>query len=81
SLTLLHTLQQRAPDLPLLIVGNYRNDEAPDLPHHFPGCMLLHLGRLSTDQIARLSESMLGAAGSAPQIVRLLQRETEGNPL
>jgi serine/threonine protein kinase/tetratricopeptide (TPR) repeat protein len=81
SLTLLHSLQQRAPDLPLLIVGNYRNDEAPDLPHHFPGCMLLHLERLSAAQIACLSESMLGAAGSSPQVVSLLQRETEGNPL
>ena len=40
---------------------------------------MLKVERLNPEQIAQLSEAMLGQIGSEPQIVEFLQRETEGN--
>lgn len=66
-------------ELPLVVVGNYRDDEYPDLPKELPDMELLTLARLSQEEIAELSVSMLGGAGARPQVMNLLQRETEGN--
>lgn len=77
SLALLHDLA--AARLPLLIVGSYRDDERPDLPEHFRDAHVIRLERLRADDIAALSESMLGKHGSKPELVELLERETEGN--
>lgn len=79
SLALLAALVRIADDLPVLIVGNYRDDERPDLPTRLPMMQHLSLGRLAADSIADLSESMLGAAGRRSEVVDLLRRETEGN--
>jgi eukaryotic-like serine/threonine-protein kinase len=79
SLSLLSQLSQIAPDLPLLIVGSFRDDERPDLPTRLPQMQHLKLNRLSEVGIGQLSVSMLGEAGRQPQVVSLLQRETEGN--
>jgi hypothetical protein len=79
SLALLTAVMRVNAGLPLLIVVNYRDDERPDLPDLLPGAQRLSLHRLSDDQIAQLSESMLGAQGRNPGILRLLQQETEGN--
>ncbi|MBL8164676.1 MAG: protein kinase [Anaerolineae bacterium] len=65
--------------LRLMVVGNYRDDEAPRLPTLIPGANKLKLERLSEDNIRALSESMLGEAGRQAEVVDLLQRETEGN--
>lgn len=62
---------------PILIVGTFRDDEAPDLPEHLPSVPVMALERLTTQETAALTESMLGA--QKPEIVDLLQRETEGN--
>lgn len=78
SLDLLRYLSE-ARDLPLLIVGSYRSDEAHDVSARLPALRTLHLPRLDQQAIARLSRSMLGAAGEQPQVVDLLLRETEGN--
>jgi|SRR5579859_1114704 len=75
SLTLLARLQT----LPILIIGTYRDDETPDIPARLPGTKMIKLQRFSAESIATLSESMLGAVGRAPQIINLLERETEGN--
>jgi tetratricopeptide (TPR) repeat protein len=40
---------------------------------------LLRLSRLSQEHVAHLSEAILGQAGREPQVLDLLQRETEGN--
>ncbi|MCI0396015.1 MAG: AAA family ATPase [Chloroflexi bacterium] len=80
SLELLARLNRIAPQLPLLLVTNYRDDERPDLPALLPGMRKLKLERLGDDAIADLSESMLGPAGQQSQVLELLQRETEGNP-
>lgn len=65
--------------LKLMIVGSYRDDEAPELPAAFPMMQTIKLKRLNTDDIRALSMSILGQPGHNPEIVTLLQRETEGN--
>jgi tetratricopeptide (TPR) repeat protein len=65
--------------LKLMIVGSYRDDETPQLPADFPMMQTIKLKRLSTDDIRALSMSILGDPGHNPEIVTLLQRETEGN--
>jgi eukaryotic-like serine/threonine-protein kinase len=80
SLALLAWLNQIVPWLPVQIVGNFRDDERPELPSRLPETRVIRLRRLSEQSIAELSESMLGTVGRQSQIVDLLQRETEGNP-
>ncbi|TQF12412.1 AAA family ATPase [Myxococcus llanfairpwllgwyngyllgogerychwyrndrobwllllantysiliogogogochensis] len=80
SLLLLSRLAARATGLPLLLLGSFRDDEAPTLPTQLPGLDVLRLPRLDAGEIAVLSESMIGPAGGRPHLVELLRRETEGNP-
>jgi len=79
SLDILKHLNGMITDLPMLIVGTYRDDERPTLPESLPGMQLLKLERLTPSSIAALSVSMLGEAGAQPHIVNFLHRETEGN--
>lgn len=81
SLTILRWLNRLVTRerLPLLIVATFRDDEAPHLASDLPGMKQLHLGRLTGEAIITLSASMLGAAGTRPQIIGFLQRQTEGN--
>lgn len=62
-----------------LIVGSYRDDEAPDLPERMPSMTVIKLARLSESAISDLSAAMLGDAGRRTDLVDLLQEETEGN--
>jgi hypothetical protein len=80
STRLLARLSARAGALPLLVVATYRDDERPALPQELPAMRVLGLPRLGAEEMARLSESMIGEAGRAPRVLELLQRETEGNP-
>lgn len=80
SLHLLKALSE-AEDLPLLIVGNYRNDEMPELPDMLPSMQMIRLTRLDVSEIAALSQSMLGDRGRDADVIDLLNRETEGNVL
>ncbi len=79
SMALLAWLTSLAPELPLLLLANYRDDEKPELPASLPQAQPLILRRLSREHIAHLSAAMLGRAGRDRQLVRFLQRETEGN--
>ncbi len=79
SIALFVRLASHIKDLPVLIVGSYRSDEAPTLPAQLPDVQLMKLNRLSEESIAALSESMLGEAGRQQQVVDWLHRETEGN--
>lgn len=72
-------IQVRGQLARLLVIGTYRDDEQPDLPNEFPEMQLISLKRLKAEAIAELSESMLGEVGKQPEVVDLLQRETEGN--
>ena len=53
-------------ELPLLIVGNYRNDEKPGLPNELPGMSIMKLERLPQTAIEKLSTAMLGDHGRNP---------------
>ncbi len=79
SLDVLHELTQYIKQLPIMILGSYRSDERADLPESLPLMHAVKLQRLSDDEIAELSASMLGTGGRRPEVVDLLQRETEGN--
>ncbi|MEM7029936.1 MAG: GAF domain-containing protein [Chloroflexota bacterium] len=63
----------------VMVVGTYRDNEAPTLADMLPGSHLLRLSRLSPDEIAQLSEAMLGEIGKTPPVISLLTQETEGN--
>lgn len=79
SLALLSQINQIIHELPLMIVATFRNDELPDLPDRFPTMRLIELVRLTPEEIARLSESMLGEGGRQARVINLLEQETEGN--
>ncbi len=79
GLEILQQLTRLAPRLPLLIIGSYRIDERPHLPQLLPLMHELPLNRLSPSEITELSTSMLGRVGNNPEVLALLQRETEGN--
>ncbi len=79
SLAPLRQLLPLVKSLPILVVGTYRDDERPHLPDELAGINTLKLNRLRLADIEALSESMLGETGRQPEIISLLQRETEGN--
>lgn len=79
SLELVAQLAERVASLPLLLIASFRDDDSPDLPSELPGIPVLKLERLDKASIRELSEAMLGSAGRKPQVINLLQRETEGN--
>jgi hypothetical protein len=74
SLAVLKRLTQSIDKQSLLILASYRDD-----PQVVPDMSVLKLPRLSANDVAVLSESMLGTAGRDPEVLDLLQKETEGN--
>ncbi len=80
SVKLLQAIAPLTSGLPLMIACSFRNDERPDLPSTLPWMQLLELARLPVDQIASVSESMIGPVGRRADVVAFLERETEGNP-
>jgi tetratricopeptide (TPR) repeat protein len=79
SLGILSRLSRGVGKLALMIVASYRDDERPTLPQELPGIQHLKLERLPQSAIRELSTAMLGESGRNPQVVELIQRETEGN--
>jgi tetratricopeptide (TPR) repeat protein len=79
SLAVLSRLTHLVSDMPLLIIGSFRDDERPDLPVQVPGVGLISLRRLDTRGTAELVEAMLGPVGRREDLQKLLQEETEGN--
>lgn len=79
SLELLMQISTEIATLPLLIVGSYRDDEAPRLPSQLPAMRVLRLPRLDQAETAALCESMIGSGGQSAQFVERIIRETEGN--
>src|SRR5260370_42006478 len=77
SLDILRWINRFVGDQRIMIVATYRDDERPNLPDLLPGMRVLKLNRLSPDQIAELSESMLGEGGRRPEVIRLLTNETQ----
>lgn len=80
SLTLLKRMSDILTELPFLIVGTFRNDETPNLPEELAGAHAITLHRLNANEIAELSESILGqTVGRRAGLINLLTSETEGN--
>jgi hypothetical protein len=61
------------------VVGSYRAEERPSLPDELPGAIVLPLTRLARGDIAALSQAILGPVGTHPEMLQLLQQESEGN--
>jgi serine/threonine protein kinase len=80
SLRLIARIARMVDELPLFMVGTYRDDERSDLPAELPGMSVLKLRRLTGEGIAALAASMLGERGRRPEVIERLLRETEGNP-
>lgn len=80
SLPIVQMLINLSKDIPLMLVGSYRDDERPDLPQTLESMQTIKLGRLTREQIAELSTSIVGEkVGREPAIINMLERETEGN--
>ncbi len=79
SLDVLEQLLTFTSERSWLIIGSYRDDEAPKVPEQFSGVRVIKLARLSDAEITRLSEAMLGEAGKHEFVLDLLKRESEGN--
>ncbi|MDZ4771171.1 MAG: protein kinase [Chloroflexota bacterium] len=80
SLEVLKAVLPLTGTLPLLIVATYRLDESATLAADLPDMFDMRLRRLTRDEIAALSESMLGAHVAQP-LLPMLDTETEGNIL
>ncbi len=63
----------------VMMIGTYRDEEAPQLPEDLPGAELLNLSRLDEHAIVELSAAMLGHAGTQQPVIDLMKRETDGN--
>jgi tetratricopeptide (TPR) repeat protein len=65
--------------LPLMIVANYRHDEAPQIAEQLNTMQHMTLRRLDENETAALTISMVGDAANNPGLLALIQEETEGN--
>ncbi len=81
NLAVLEALSQSLSTCPILIVGSYRNDEQSELAPLLRTLPTLHLDRFTPNEIAALTESMLGPEAQHKSLHEFMERETEGNAL
>lgn len=81
SLRVLCRLAEHTPARPLLVVASFRTSEGARVPAALAARGRIRLERLQRAQITELCESMVGAPGRRPDLVTLLARATDGNPL
>lgn len=80
SVALLQAVKEIVPTLPLLVLANFRDDEnIAHLEGLLEGGSRIRLARLKPDEIAQLSESIIGPRPNQDRLVDFLARETEGN--
>ncbi|MFN8442381.1 MAG: protein kinase [Caldilineaceae bacterium] len=79
SLLILKQLQQMIAEHGWVIIGSYRDDEYPHLPDELPWANKIKLARLTEQETALLSHAMLGLTSQQPELIRLVQQQTEGN--
>lgn len=80
SLVLLQKMLQVSEQLPaLMVVANYRSDEAPHLNNKLNTMTHIYLDRLDASAIQQLSVSMLGDIGAREPVIDLLREQSEGN--
>jgi serine/threonine protein kinase/tetratricopeptide (TPR) repeat protein len=74
-------LLNHVAELPLLIIGSYRQDEAPNLADQLPNMNNITLDRLGEKEMAELCDAILGKNAQQTRLLDLIKRETEGNAL
>jgi tetratricopeptide (TPR) repeat protein len=79
SLALLHSLSRHLPQLPVLIVASAVTEFRDYLSDSLPVFQPMDLQPLSEQQIAELTQDLLGDIGKRPQLVDFLHKESEGN--
>ncbi len=79
SLVLLERLFHMTDDIPMLVLGTFRDDEGADIAQKFDDANILKLGRLSSDATLDLAESMIGQDIEGSVLSKYLKEETEGN--
>ena len=79
SLDLLQHLAKAATGSSALILATARDDAPPLWRQQLKALREMHLDRLPPAQIARLAEAMIGENAKRPELLALLERETEGN--
>jgi len=80
SLKLFAWMAEPATTLPVLVIGSFRNHEASEVPSTLKESKLLELGRLDTEAITALGESLIGPVARRRDLVEFLERESEGIP-
>jgi len=76
-LSWLTTVVERAP---IMILGTYRDDEAPTIPKVLAGANLMKLARLRREAVGELALAIIGPSAADEILVDRLVAETEGNP-
>ena len=79
SLDVLKILLQFVHEMPLMIIGSYRDDERPNLPQELTGMKTMPLKNLTDDGISKLSTAILGSKGHLPEVMDMLVHNTKGN--
>ena len=79
SLGLMNGLMSTVSNKPLFITGSFRDDRPLPASINLDLAEVMTLHRLDREGIAAFSQSMLGSAGKKPEIVQLLEDQTEGN--
>ena len=79
SIDILKNILLETENMPLMIVGNYRNDETPYLQNDLQMMEHITLPRLTQANITELSSAMLGDGGEHHTVIELIHKETEGN--
>jgi tetratricopeptide (TPR) repeat protein len=80
SLKIFDWLAQVVDQFPVVLIGSFRDDEAPHLRETFQGVATITLGRLDGQSTAALVESMVGPAARRRELADLVERESEGIP-
>ncbi len=80
SLELFAALVKSAGELPLLLLGTARGEEAPGLAEQLAAETTTHLRPLDAHSLAELAAGTIGPAGRSPSLIQMLVRESEGNP-
>lgn len=79
SLPLIGKLAALAEDREIVVVGSYRQEDAPDLPQQLPDMQTIMLSPLSREDVRRLIDHMLGEANITDTFVDAVTTYAEGN--
>ena len=80
SIDLFTALAANAAELPVLLIGTARGEEAPNLPKSLGVDAVTDLKALDNDALEELAAGTIGPAGRSRALVELVARESEGNP-